>query len=112
MRIRLTAIAIGLVGFAALAGAQERRESRERQQSQEPRRVWDPTLAQWRTESPSRVWEPNLAQYRHESRREVWDPYLAQYRPRDTQKDGAPPPRVLETRHWHPGRPEGCTERH
>jgi hypothetical protein len=121
MRIKMTAFVIALGAFTALAGAEERRERREArgqrepheaQPQQGPKRVWDPNLAQWRVEHPRQVWDPNLAQYRHESRREVWDPYLAQYRPRDAQKDPAPPPRLHDSRHWHPGRSEGCVERH
>jgi hypothetical protein len=100
MGIKTSAFVIALGACAALASAEDARvacpewalqpcaaPARDRR---EPVRVWDPNLAQWRTEHPREVWDPNLAQYRYERRDEVWDPYLAQYRPRDAKKD--PPP--------------------
>jgi hypothetical protein len=112
---RTSALALGLLAGASLAGAQESNVGcsptgpcplagcDQRQLGAPGRdgqvvRTWDPYLAQWRVERPGRVWDPNLARYQYERRDQVWDPYLAQYRPRDARRDPPPADRQSERR--------------
>ena len=121
MSIQTTTLTLALVAGASLASTQDvpapcsydqAIDQHEPRQHCGPVRVWDPNLAQWRTEQPGRVWDPNLARYRYESSHEVWDSNLAQYRPRDARRDPPPPSRQGDGRHQHAGRQGWCFARH